>query len=61
MSASVQMECCQKDILLKSLENNMSVSDRCNNAGPMAKTIPTSPFAAFVLSCLQVSMSRLRW
>jgi hypothetical protein len=40
----------------------MSVSDRCNNAGPLGKIIPTRSIVAFVIARLQsLSMPGLRW
>lgn len=38
------------------------VKSRCNNAGPLAKPIPTRSFAAFLLGRLHGSViTRFRW
>jgi hypothetical protein len=40
----------------------MTVTSRCNNAGPLGKLIPTRSFAALVLGLLSSRTSaRLRW
>ncbi|MDP3669321.1 MAG: hypothetical protein WA191_06540 [Telluria sp.] len=40
----------------------MFVSDRCNNAGPLGKPIPTRSFGAALFARLQgFSITRLRW
>ena len=38
----------------------MFVEARCNNAGPLGKSIPTRSFATVLLACL-TPIIRLRW
>ena len=39
----------------------MFVTARCNNAGPLAKSIPTRSFAVYLFACLNTPLTRLRW
>ena len=40
----------------------MSINQRCDNAGPLGKLIPTRSFAAYIFARLSGRvMSRFRW
>jgi hypothetical protein len=39
----------------------MFVNARCNNAGPLGKSIPTRSFAAFLIALIPVPITRFRW
>jgi len=60
MSDSAQRANFQADILVKNLEIHMIVvTSRCNNAGPLGKSIPTRSLVGSLLARLTVT--RLRW
>lgn len=39
----------------------MFVTARCNNAGPLARSIPTRSFAVYLFARLNTQITRLRW
>ena len=39
----------------------MFVKARCNNAGPLGKSIQTRSFSAYLFACLNTPITRLRW
>jgi hypothetical protein len=39
----------------------MFVNARCNNAGPLGKSIPTRSFAAFLFARIALPITRIRW
>ena len=63
MRASAQSGNCALDSLVKNTEAPymMFVNARCNNAGPLGKSIRTRSLAAFLLARIHVPLTRLRW
>lgn len=59
MRASAQKGYCVLAILVKNQEAYMLFTSRCNNAGPLAKPIPTRSFVAFLFA--RVALTRFRW